>query len=100
MQLQYFSIAAPYTGKIGRIPVKVGDFVNTSTELATLTQNNPLEVNISIPIELSSRVRVGTPIELLNVGRETGRQQSSFLYRSQHSNKYAISAGQISVRQC
>ena len=91
VQLQYFSIAAPYTGKIGRIPVKVGDFVNTSTELATLTQNNPLEVNISIPIELSSRVRVGTPIELLNAdGKQVGSSQVFFIAPNTATNTQSL----------
>jgi multidrug efflux pump subunit AcrA (membrane-fusion protein) len=80
VQLQYFNITAPYAGRVGRIPVKVGDFVNTSTELATLTQNDQLEVNISLPIELASRIRTGMPIELFNSdGQKVGTSRVFFI---------------------
>jgi multidrug efflux pump subunit AcrA (membrane-fusion protein) len=49
VQLQYYTIKAPFIGTVGNIPVKVGDFVNTSTQLTRITQNKPLEVYISIP---------------------------------------------------
>jgi multidrug efflux pump subunit AcrA (membrane-fusion protein) len=80
VQLQYFNITAPFNGKVGRIPVKVGDFVNTDTKLVTLTQNNQLEVNISIPSELASKVRIGTPVELLNTqGKKVGVSRVFFI---------------------
>jgi multidrug efflux pump subunit AcrA (membrane-fusion protein) len=66
VQLQYYTIKAPFTSTVGDIPVKVGDFVNTSTQLTTITQNQPLEVNISIPNRQVSWLRLGMPVELLN----------------------------------
>ena len=66
VQLQYYRINAPIAGTVGEIPVKVGDFVNTSTPLITVTQNQPLEVNISIPIERAPNVQLGTQVKLLN----------------------------------
>lgn len=80
VQLQYFQINAPFAGTIGDIPVKLGDFVNTSTELTTVTQNQPLEVNISIPLQRSSQVQVGTPVELLNAqGEPVGNSRVFFI---------------------
>lgn len=46
--------------------MKSGDFVNTSTQLATITQNQPLEINISVPIERASQLRNGMLVELIN----------------------------------
>lgn len=66
VQLQYYRITAPFTGTVGDIPVRVGDFVNTSTQLATITQNQPLEVNISVPIERAPELRKGMTVEILN----------------------------------
>jgi len=66
VQLQYFSITAPFSGRVGNIPVKVGDFVNTSARLLTLTQNDRLEVNVSIPSERAAQLRLGMPIEVLD----------------------------------
>ncbi|MBW4695821.1 MAG: efflux RND transporter periplasmic adaptor subunit [Lyngbya sp. HA4199-MV5] len=91
VQLQYFNIAAPYGGKIGRIPVKVGDFVNTSTELATITQNNELEVNISIPIERAARIRIGTAIELLDAdGKRVGTSRVFFIAPNTANNTQSL----------
>lgn len=91
VQLQYFSIAAPYAGRIGRIPVKVGDFVNTSTDLATITQNNELEVNVSIPIERASRIRIGTAIELLDAdGKRVGTSRVFFIAPNTANNTQSL----------
>lgn len=65
-QLQYYTITAPFTGVIGNIPVKVGDFVETSTQLLTVTQNQQLEIQIAIPLEKSSALRLGLPVNLLD----------------------------------
>lgn len=66
VQLQYFSIAAPFAGQVGDIPVKVGDFVSTETKLASVTQNRPIEVYVSVPIERASELHSGTSVQLLD----------------------------------
>lgn len=71
VELQYYRIAAPFAGTIGDLPVKEGDFVNTSTALANLTQNNALEVNVSIPTEKVKQMQVGTRIDLINAQGQT-----------------------------
>lgn len=65
-QLQFYTISAPFTGVIGNIPAKVGDFVNTATPLMTLTQNNELEVQIQVPLERAADLRLGLPVKLLD----------------------------------
>jgi RND family efflux transporter MFP subunit len=65
-QLRFYTITAPFTGVIGNIPAKVGDFVNTSTQLMTLTQNNQLEVQIQVPLERAGDLREGLPVKLLD----------------------------------
>ncbi|AFZ01120.1 efflux RND transporter periplasmic adaptor subunit [Calothrix sp. PCC 6303] len=66
-QQQYYRITAPLTGVVGNISVKVGDIVNNSTQLVTISQNQPLEVQISLPIEQSRQVRQGTLVEILDI---------------------------------
>jgi RND family efflux transporter MFP subunit len=66
VQLQYYTITAPFTGTVDDIPVKEGDFVNTNTQLTTITQNKPLEVEIRVPIERSSQLRRGMTVELMD----------------------------------
>jgi RND family efflux transporter MFP subunit len=65
-ELQFYNITAPFAGTVGDIPVKVGDFVDKTAKLITITQNQPLEVNLSIPVDRASEVRQGSQIELLN----------------------------------
>jgi RND family efflux transporter MFP subunit len=80
VQLQYYRISAPFAGTISDIPVKVGDFVDTSTQLTTITQNRPLEVNISVPIERAPQLRLGMPVELLDEqDRSVGTSRISFI---------------------
>ncbi len=71
VQLQYYKIIAPFSGKVGDIPVKIGDVVNISTTLATITQNRLLEVKIPIPLEKGPRLRQGLPVELMNAQGQT-----------------------------
>jgi multidrug efflux pump subunit AcrA (membrane-fusion protein) len=66
-QQQYYRITAPLTGVVGNISVKVGDIVNNSTQLLTISQNQPLEVQISLPLEQSRQVRKGTLVEILDI---------------------------------
>jgi RND family efflux transporter MFP subunit len=65
---------------VGNIPVRVGDLVTNSTEITTVTQNQPLEVNISIPLQQANRVSVGTPVELIDAqGEQIGTSKVSFI---------------------
>jgi RND family efflux transporter MFP subunit len=73
VQLQYFRITAPFSGTIGELPVKEGDLVSQTTKLATLTQNNDLEVNVSVPTEKARQVNIGTRIDLIDSqGKQVG----------------------------
>ncbi|MBE7385133.1 MAG: efflux RND transporter periplasmic adaptor subunit [Leptolyngbya sp. SIO1E4] len=65
-RLGYYTITAPFAGTIGNVPVKVGDFVSTDTQLTKVAQNDSLEVNVSIPINRVPYVGIGTEVEILN----------------------------------
>ncbi|HEY9828768.1 MAG TPA: efflux RND transporter periplasmic adaptor subunit [Stenomitos sp.] len=92
-KLQYYRIAAPFNGIVGNIPVKEGDFVDTSTNLATLSENNALEVNIPIPIEKSANLKIGTPVELLNSqGQRLATSRIYFVSPSASSDTQSVLA--------
>ncbi|MER3435144.1 MAG: efflux transporter periplasmic adaptor subunit [Leptolyngbya sp. ERB_1_1] len=79
-QLQDYTITAPFSGTIGDIPAKVGDTVSPTTQLLNLTQNDQLEIQIQIPLERASALRIGLPVKLLddkNQAVQTG--QISFI---------------------
>jgi RND family efflux transporter MFP subunit len=79
-QLQSDKITAPLSGTVGNIAVKVGDLVNTSTQLVNITQNRPLEVNISVPLQQGPQLRKGMPVEVMNTqGEKLGRSRVFFI---------------------
>lgn len=65
-QLQFYKITAPFSGIIGDIPVKTGNYIEPTTLLISVTNNNALEVNISIPTEYLSKTKLGLPVRLLD----------------------------------
>lgn len=91
VQLQYYKITAPFAGIVGDIPVKVGDFANTSTPLATITQNRPLEVKIPVPLEKGIQLRQGLPVELINAqGQIIGNSSIFFISPNITNNSQSI----------
>ncbi|MBD1930093.1 efflux RND transporter periplasmic adaptor subunit [Trichocoleus sp. FACHB-90] len=80
VQLQFYTIAAPFAGTVGDLPVKVGDFVDTSTPLTTITENRSLEVTFSVPNEQALQLRQGMPVELTDgQGRTVGTSRVFFI---------------------
>lgn len=91
VQLQYYKITAPFGGTVGNIPIKIGDFVNTSTQLVTITQNQPLELNIFVPIERGSQLRKGTLVEVKDTqGKVLGMSRVSFIAPSTSKNTQSV----------
>lgn len=70
VQLRYYSVSSPHDGTVGDIPVRVGDRVQTSTVLTTVDGGGPLEAYISIPAENASKVKPGTPVDILKENGE------------------------------
>ncbi|MBP0002442.1 MAG: efflux RND transporter periplasmic adaptor subunit [Cyanobacteria bacterium SBC] len=66
VQLQDTAIVAPFDGIVGDIPVKVGDYLTRSDVFTTLTQNDTLELRLSIPLERSNELRLGLPVEVFD----------------------------------
>ncbi|MBD2293291.1 efflux RND transporter periplasmic adaptor subunit [Anabaena sphaerica FACHB-251] len=108
VQLQYYKITAPFSGTVGNIPVKVGDFVSNSTPLATITQNRPLEVNIPVPLERGPQLRQGLPVELINAQGQSLTTTKVFFVSPNITNNsqsilvkalYDNSAGQLRADQ-
>lgn len=63
-------VLAPFTGIIGDIPIKLGDYVNSGDDLTTITENNTLEVNLPIPLEQAKELRLGLPVQILGTQGE------------------------------
>lgn len=64
------TVTAPIDGIVGDIPIKLGDYVTAGSQLATITQNQDLDLEIAVPINESSRLRTGLPVELSLFGSD------------------------------
>jgi RND family efflux transporter MFP subunit len=90
-QQQNNRITAPFAGTVGDIPVKVGDLVNTSTQLVTISQNQPLEVHVYIPVERASQLHNEMPIELINSqGQTIGTSRVIFITPNTAKNTQSL----------
>ncbi|HNM51339.1 MAG TPA: efflux RND transporter periplasmic adaptor subunit, partial [Candidatus Obscuribacter sp.] len=67
VQLSHHTALAPFSGVVGDVPVRQGQYVDNSTELTTIDQSRPLEVYVYVPADRSYRLRLGLTIELLDV---------------------------------
>jgi len=84
-------LTAPIAGIVGDIPYKVGDLITPSDTFTNILQNDTLELNLSVPIERATDLRVGLPVELLDAnGEAVVRGQISFISPE-------VNAGQQSV---
>jgi RND family efflux transporter MFP subunit len=89
--LQFDKMIAPFSGTVGNIAVKVGDLVNASTPLVNITQNRPLEVNISVPLQQGPQLRKGMPVEVMNAqGQKLGRSRVFFIAPSASNETQGI----------
>jgi RND family efflux transporter MFP subunit len=66
VELQYYRVTAPSAGIVGDIPVRVGDRVDSSTEITTIDAGQGLEAYINVPLERASDLRLGLPVDLLD----------------------------------
>jgi RND family efflux transporter MFP subunit len=66
VQLHYHSVAAPRTGIVGDIPVRVGDRVTVSTRLTTVDRPGSFEAYVAVPVERSPGLRMGMAVKILD----------------------------------
>jgi multidrug efflux pump subunit AcrA (membrane-fusion protein) len=66
VSLQYKQVLSPIAGIVGDFPVKIGDYATTNTTLTSITQNDSLDLRISIPINRANQLKLGLPVELID----------------------------------
>ena len=64
--LDFNRIVAPIDGVVGNIQPKVGDYVEAGNQITSITQNDVLELNISVPLEQASQLELGLPAEIID----------------------------------
>ncbi|MFQ3584618.1 MAG: efflux RND transporter periplasmic adaptor subunit [Cyanobacteriota bacterium] len=80
VQLRFFQVNAPFSGVVGEVLVKQGDYVTPQTILTTLSQSQSFEINLNIPLERAPQLRIGTPVQILDSRNQViGSSQISFI---------------------
>jgi RND family efflux transporter MFP subunit len=64
--LDFNRVAAPIDGVVGDIQPKVGDYLEAGDQITSITQDNTLELNISVPLEQAADLKIGLPVEILD----------------------------------
>ena len=66
VELHYYRVAAPTSGIVGDIPVRVGDRVAVTTLLTTVDEPGALEVYIYVPADRARNLKMGAPVHLVD----------------------------------
>jgi RND family efflux transporter MFP subunit len=64
-QLGYYNLRAPFDGIVGDIPVRLGDYVSSTTLLTTVDENKDLEAYVYIPTDLAGNIKMGLPVQIV-----------------------------------
>ena len=64
--LDFNRITAPINGVVGNIQPKVGDYLEAGDLVTSITQDDALELNVSVPIEQTADLALGLPVEIIN----------------------------------
>lgn len=99
VQLSFHTVVAPFAGIVGDIPVKLGQYVTSDSDLTTIDQSKPLEVYVYVPAEQAAKLRMGLDVELINtqgkaigscpiifVSPEVSDQNQSVLIKAAYAN--------------
>jgi RND family efflux transporter MFP subunit len=80
VQLAKLQITAPFAGTIGYIPAKVGNYVQAGDRLTTITENQEIALNLSVPLGQAGQLRRGLPVEILDSQNQPlGKGRISFI---------------------
>lgn len=64
------TVTSPISGIVGDIPIDLGDYVQAGDQLASITQNQDLDLDVAVPVNAAERLRIGLPVELSLFGSD------------------------------
>lgn len=78
--LEFNRLVAPIDGVVGNIVPKVGDYLEAGDSVTSIIQDSVLELNVSIPLQYSSSLALGLPVEVVNLeGNAIAEGRVSFI---------------------
>ena len=79
-ELSFYNVEAPIAGRLGDVPVRVGDLVVPSTLLTSLEGNSLREVYVQVPVDKRTHLRTGLTLQIIDEqGGVLGEGQLSFV---------------------
>src|SRR5580692_3839778 len=80
VELHYYGVAAPSSGIVGDIPVRVGDRVAVTTLLTTVDEPGAVEAYIYVPADRARDLKMGVPVHLIDAaGHEIANSRITFI---------------------
>jgi len=80
VELGFHTVVAPFSGIVGDVPVKLGQYVTASSDLTTIDQSRPLEVYVYVPAEQAARLHKGLTVNMFDSqGESIGSCPISFV---------------------
>jgi RND family efflux transporter MFP subunit len=91
VNLNQKQVVAPIDGIVGDVSAKAGDYVTIGQTLTTITQNDTLDMRISVPANNLAQLRSGLPVDLLDANNGQRLTQGSINFVSPQINAEAQS---------
>jgi RND family efflux transporter MFP subunit len=66
VQLQYHVVRAAIAGKIGDVLVRLGDYVQATTQLTSIAQSDVLELSVAVPSQRARQIDDTTTVEIID----------------------------------
>ncbi|VXD17743.1 RND family efflux transporter MFP subunit [Planktothrix serta PCC 8927] len=93
VELQETAVLAPFTGVVGDVNIKVGDYVDKGDIITRLTANDQLELSLPIALERQEDLKLGLPLQMVdNQGKILGTGRISFISPSVNQDSQTILA--------
>lgn len=86
VNLNQKQVVAPIDGIVGDVSAKAGDYVTAGQVLTTITQNDALDMRISVPANNLAQLRSGLPVDLLDANNGQRLTQGSINFVSPQIN--------------
>ena len=66
VELEYYRVNSPQAGIVGDITLRLGDRVTPASVITTIDDNSSLEADIQVPLDRSTELRVGLPVQIVD----------------------------------
>jgi RND family efflux transporter MFP subunit len=93
LDLQETAVLAPFTGVVGDVGIKVGDYVSKGDILTRLTANDQLELRLPIALERKEDLKLGLSVQMVDAqGKVLATGRISFISPSVNQDSQTILA--------